>query len=100
MANLANTVIALRVQNHPGVMSHITGLFARRNFNLEGILCGPTGDGSESRMFLLVNNDERLEQIVKQVSKLYDVVEAKVQEDYDHSLFLQIEDILSGVKQC
>jgi len=100
MANLVNTVIALRVKNHPGVMSHITGLFARRNFNLEGILCGPTGDGSESRMFLLVNNDERLDQIVQQVSKLYDIIEIKVEEDYDRTLFLKIEDILSGVKQC
>ena len=49
-----DTIIELRVRNHPGVMSKITGLFARRNFNLEGILCRPEGDAGQSRMILFV----------------------------------------------
>ena len=61
MNNIANTIIELIVNNHPGVMSHITGLFTRRAFNLEGILCGKIEDGSKSRMYLLVNDDDRLE---------------------------------------
>ena len=44
------TVLELRVRNHPGAMSHITGLFARRAFNLEAILCvpDPAGAGATS----------------------------------------------------
>lgn len=45
MINTDFFLIELLVRNHPGVMSHITGLFARRAFNLEGILCSQTGDG-------------------------------------------------------
>lgn len=81
-------VVELIVNNHPGVMSHITGLFARRSFNLEGILCGPLADSSKSSMYLLVNNDELLDQVVKQLQKLYDVLEVNVKEDYDYSVFM------------
>jgi len=80
-------VIELKVNNHPGVMSHVTGLFSRRAFNIEGILCGPVGDGSTSRMILLVNEDERLRQVVKQLEKLYDVLEVAVRRDFDCSVF-------------
>jgi acetolactate synthase I/III small subunit len=71
----ARTVLELTVQNHPGVMSHICSLFARRAFNVEAILCLPVGDGSQSRIWLLVDDDDRLEQLVKQIRKLEDVVE-------------------------
>lgn len=83
-------VIELRVNNHPGVMSHVTGLFSRRAFNIEGILCGPVGDGSTSRVYLLVNEDERLPQVVKQLEKLYDVMEVRVKEDFDRSVFYRM----------
>lgn len=91
-----NTIIELVVRNHPGVMSHITGLFSRRAFNLEGILCSQIGDGTISRMYLLVNKGEKLEQIVKQVQKLYDVMEVTVQNDYDHTLFDRLHDLVQG----
>lgn len=68
-----HVVLDLAVNNHPGVMSHICGLFARRAFNLEGIACLPVGDGKTSRIWLLVNADQRLDQIIKQVAKLEDV---------------------------
>ena len=42
----ASTIIELIVNNHHGVMSHITGLFSRRGFNLDGILCGKIDDGT------------------------------------------------------
>lgn len=86
-------VIELLVNNHAGVMSHITGLFARRAFNLEGILCGGIGDGSKSTMFLLVNDDELIEQIVKQLKKLHDVMEVKVHHDYDCSVFYNLDEL-------
>lgn len=66
-------VLELTVNNHPGVMSHVCGLFARRAYNLEGIVCLPLGDGSTSRMWLWVNEEEKLDQVIKQLSKLEDV---------------------------
>jgi acetolactate synthase-1/3 small subunit len=94
MIKQASTVIELTVYNHAGVMSHITGLFSRRGFNLEGILCGQIDDGSKSRMYLLVNKDETLDQIVKQVSKLHDVISVSVREDYDHSIFNRLHEFI------
>lgn len=70
-------VLELAVRNHPGVMTHICGLFARRAYNVEGIACMPTGDGQSSRAWLMVNEDERLDQVVKQVEKLHDVLEVR-----------------------
>ena len=69
--------IELTVRNHPGVMSHICGMFSRRAFNVEAILCLPMGDASRSRIWLLVNEDRRLEQMTKQVRKLHDVVDVQ-----------------------
>ncbi|MBI4292246.1 MAG: acetolactate synthase small subunit [Betaproteobacteria bacterium] len=71
---LARAVLELDVNNHPGVMSHVVGLFSRRAYNVEGILCMPVGSGKTSRIWLLVAEDERLEQMVKQVQKLEDVL--------------------------
>ncbi|NLE01366.1 MAG: ACT domain-containing protein [Fibrobacter sp.] len=90
-------LIELTVRNHAGVMSHITGLFSRRGFNLEGILCGKIEDGSKSIMYLLVNHEERLEQIVKQVEKLYDVLSMKVHDNFDETIFMRLQDfVFSG----
>ena len=54
-------------------MSHVCGLFARRAFNVEGILCLPVEDGTRSAVLLVVADDERLEQVVRQLRKLEDV---------------------------
>src|SRR5215813_10860299 len=69
------TVLRLIVRNHPGVMSHLCGLFARRGFNVEGILCVPLEDGACSAILLLVADDRRNAQIVAQLRKLEDVIE-------------------------
>ena len=87
MKNNNHIIIELLVNNHPGVMSHITGLFSRRAFNLEGILCGSVGDGSKSKMYLLVQDDAFLEQVIKQVRKLYDVLSIDIHNDYEESVF-------------
>jgi acetolactate synthase-1/3 small subunit len=68
-------VLRLVVRNHPGVLSHVSGLFARRAFNVEGVLCVPIGDGSRSAILLLVDRDQRLEQLERQLGKLEDVLE-------------------------
>ncbi|MCL2898886.1 acetolactate synthase small subunit [Brenneria tiliae] len=69
--------LELSVRNHPGVMSHVCGLFARRAFNVEGILCMPLAGGDESRIWLLVQDDQRLQQMVSQVEKLEDVLQVR-----------------------
>src|SRR5262245_35933792 len=68
-------ILRLLVRNHRGVMSHICGLFARRGFNVDGILCLPVGDATRSVILLIVNEDERLEQLIRQLRKLEDVLD-------------------------
>jgi acetolactate synthase-1/3 small subunit len=70
-------VLRLLVRNHPGVLSHVSGLFARRAFNVDGILCLPIGDAQRSAILLLVRADDRLEQLVRQLAKLEDVLEVR-----------------------
>ena len=72
---LTRTVLGLDVNNHAGVMSHIVGLFSRRAYNVEGILCMPVGNGKTSRIWLTVNEDARLEQMIRQIEKLEDVLD-------------------------
>jgi acetolactate synthase-1/3 small subunit len=84
-------VLELTVNNHPGVMSHVCGLFARRAYNVEGILCMPVGDGARSRIWLLVNEDDRLEQVMRQVRKLEDVSEVR-RHAADHAAFVRLEE--------
>ncbi|MDY7000546.1 MAG: ACT domain-containing protein [Thermodesulfobacteriota bacterium] len=90
---MSNTVIELKVRNHPGVMSHITGLFARRAFNLEGILCGPVGDGTKSRMYLLVDNNNRLNQVMANLKNLYDVQEVLLRQDVGEKAFNRLLEV-------
>ena len=68
-------VLRLIVRNHPGVMSHVCGMFSRRSFNLEGIICVPMDDGARSEILLMVKDDARLRQLILQLQKLEDVIE-------------------------
>lgn len=74
----SHTVLDVLVNNHPGVMSHVCGLFSRRAFNVEAILCLPVDGGEESRIWLLVNEDNRLEQMIRQMRKLQDVHDVRL----------------------
>jgi len=80
-------VLELRVRNHPGTMSHVTGLFARRGFNLDAIVCVPEADGATSRMLLLVAGEPRLEQVERQLAKLYDVLTVRHRPDLAPGFF-------------
>jgi acetolactate synthase-1/3 small subunit len=71
----AASVLRLLVRNHPGVMSHVCGLFARRGFNLEAIVCLPCAGGARSTMLLAVKDGARLDQLARQLAKLEDVLE-------------------------
>jgi acetolactate synthase-1/3 small subunit len=79
-------VLELIVNNHPGVMSHVCGLFSRRAFNVDGILCLPIGDGRTSRIWLRVQEGERLAQVESQLHKLHDV-HAVHRHPPDHAVF-------------
>ena len=88
-------VLELTVNNHPGVMSHICGLFARRAFNVEGILCMPIGTGTQSRIWLRVPDDHRLEQMLKQLRKLEDVISVQ-RHGADHEVFVRLEEFFQA----
>ncbi|THF66847.1 acetolactate synthase small subunit [Pseudothauera nasutitermitis] len=90
-STFAKVVLEIDVNNHPGVMSHICNLFARRAFNMEGILCMPVSDGKRSRIWLLVYDDQRLEQMVRQLEKLNDV-RAVRRHGAEHEVFERLED--------
>jgi len=87
---LARAVLEIDVNNHPGVMAHVIGLFSRRTYNVEGILCLPVGDGRQSRIWLLVNEDQRLPQMMKQAEKLEDVIAIR-RHNADHAVFSELE---------
>ena len=87
---LARAVLEIDVANHPGVMSHVVGLFSRRAYNVEGILCLPVGDGQQSRIWLLVNEDQRLTQMIRQVEKLEDVTAVR-RHHAEHAVFTELE---------
>jgi len=84
-----NVILELTVRNHPGVMTHVCGLFARRAFNVEGILCLPLPGGEQSRIWLLVADDQRLEQMMSQIDKLEAVVKV-VRNQSDPTMFNKI----------
>jgi len=92
----ASAVVELRVRNHPGTMSHITGLFARRGFNLEAIVCVPVGEGRESGMLLLVADEPRLEQVERQLGKLYDVLAVRHRADLTREFFARLALVALG----
>lgn len=91
-------LIELTVSNHPGVMSHICGLFSRRAYNLEKILCFPKQNHTESKMWLQVNEEEKLEQIIKQVEKLEDVQKVICRRNND-DFFLQLEELIASIEE-
>ena len=67
--------LAVLVDNRPGVLSHVAGLFARRGYNIESLVVGETEDQGVSRMTLVVAGDERvIEQVTKQLNKQVEVI--------------------------
>ncbi|MBP7792493.1 MAG: acetolactate synthase small subunit [Candidatus Goldbacteria bacterium] len=68
-------IISVIVENQPGVLARIAGLFSSRNFNIESLAVGETEDPTTSRMTIVARGDEIvLEQIEKQLNKLIDVI--------------------------
>ena len=85
---MQHTITAL-VENKPGVLARVSGLFARRGFNIESLAVSITDDPSVSRMTIVVEGDDTvLEQITKQLHKLIDVIKV---EDYQGMPIVQRE---------
>lgn len=68
--------LSVLVQNRPGVLARIAGLFARRGFNIESLAVGPTEDPAYSRVTIVIEaeSEQVLEQITKQLNKLVEVI--------------------------
>ena len=67
--------LSVLVENKPGVLARIAGLFSRRGFNIESLAVGPTEHPEISRMTIVVNVEESpLEQVTKQLNKLVEVI--------------------------
>jgi acetolactate synthase, small subunit (EC 2.2.1.6) len=68
-------ILAVLVENHPGVLARVAGLIRRRGFNIESLAVGVTDDPAISRMTLVVEGDEpTLNQVSKQLDKLIEVI--------------------------
>lgn len=70
--------ISVLVENHFGVLTRVAGLFSARGFNIDSLAVGETHDPTISRMTIVVSGDDRIvEQIVKQLDKLIDVIKVE-----------------------
>ncbi len=68
-------IISILMENEPGALSRVVGLFSQRNFNIESLNVAPTEDDTLSRLTVTTVGDDRvIEQITKHLNKLIDVV--------------------------
>jgi acetolactate synthase-1/3 small subunit len=71
-------IISALVENKPGVLAHVAGMFAARAFNIDSLVVGRTEDPSLSRMTIVVIGDDKiLEQVRKQLAKIISVVKVQ-----------------------
>ena len=72
---MSRHTLSVLVENKPGVLARIAGLFSRRGFNIDSLAVGPTEHPEVSRMTIVVNvEDSPLEQVTKQLNKLVEVI--------------------------
>ncbi len=87
-------IFSLLVENQPGVLSRIAGLFSARGYNIESLCVAPTTDPDVSRVSLVTKGDELiLEQIKKQLNKLINVIKV-----YDYTEVPYVQRDLALVK--
>ena len=92
---MSRHTLSVLVENKPGVLARIAGLFSRRGFNIDSLAVGPTENPEVSRMTIVVSVDRlTLEQVTKQLNKLINVL--KIVELDDQSV--QRELVLVKVK--
>ena len=81
---MRHAVFSILVENSSGVLSRVAGLFSRRGYNIDSLTVGETENPKYSRMTIVVTGDDDiLEQIVKQITKLEDVRRVDVLEPSD-----------------
>jgi len=89
-------ILSVLVENKPGVLVRISGLFSRRGFNIETLAVGPTDNEKFSRMTIVLDAEEHcLEQIMKQLHKLINVVKIT---EFKHGQAVNRELVLYRVK--
>jgi acetolactate synthase-1/3 small subunit len=89
-------VLVVKVENKPGVLTRVAGLFARRGFNIDSLAVAPTDDERFSRITIAVDAESApLEQVVKQLDKLINVVEIR---ELDPSQAVERELMLVTIK--
>ena len=72
---MSRHTLSVLVENKPGLLVRVAGLFARRGFNIDSLAVGPTEHEEISRMTIVVNCDDRpLEQVTKQLNRLINVL--------------------------
>ncbi|HAY41958.1 MAG TPA: acetolactate synthase small subunit [Gammaproteobacteria bacterium] len=78
-------IVSIMLENESGALSRVAGLFSARGFNIESLNVAPTNDETLSRMTIVsIGDDNIIEQIVKQLNKLVDVVTATDLTSYEH----------------
>ena len=77
-------VIALLMENQPGALSRVVGLFSQRGYNIETLVVAPTTDPTLSRLTMSTEDEKVVEQITKQLNKLIDVVMVSDLSDSQH----------------
>jgi acetolactate synthase-1/3 small subunit len=83
---MSRHTLSVLVENKPGVLARVAGLFSRRGFNIDSLAVGPTEHPEVSRMTIVVNVEESpLEQVTKQLNKLVEVIKI-VELDPDQSV--------------
>lgn len=71
-------IISILVENKPGVLTRIAGLFARRGFNIDTLAVGPTNDPEQSRITITLDGAEHIiDQVLKQLHKLINVLKIR-----------------------
>ena len=72
-------ILSVLVEDHPGILTRVAGLFSRRGYNIHSLSVGNTHDDTISRITIVVEGDEHIiEQISKQVSKMMEVLKIKI----------------------
>ena len=77
--------LSVLVENHPGVLSKVSGLFSRRAFNIDSLAVGVTEDPTISRMTIVADGDEYIiEQLEKQLNKVIPVIKVRTYTEGDY----------------
>ena len=95
-------IISILIENKPGALARVVGLFHQRGYNIETLNVGPVFDGSYSRMTVTTRGSENdVEQITKQINKIIDVIKVADLTEGDHHEyeFIMVKFKQSAIKE-